>query len=650
MRVAHTLPNGRRGRLVVGLVGLALIAALQARPACAQPSAARVRANADWIAANADREDMVRVPMRDGIRLNATMLYPKGKDRRTLPTVLIFFPYLIEGPIHGGLFNGFIRSFLENGYAVMIENVRGRYFSEGTYTYLGGSGNDGYDTIDWISKQSWSNGKVGTIGCSSSAEEQHRMLATHHPAHAAAVPMGSGAGIGRVGKYNEMGNFYRGGIVQNFWFSWYYGAGYKYHPTWPKELTREQMLAVNRFWNMEPELMHPANLDSAIWTLPLNKIMHNLGAMPSDLDEFVNRLPNDPKWKEIEFGGEGDKSGAPVLYINSWYDVSIGPNVAMFDYQTKNAATPMARDNIFMVIAPTLHCNQGQVESEHTVVGERDMGDARFDYTALVQRWFDHWLKGVDNGVTKEPKVRAYMMGANRWASYDAWPPKNIELVSYWLDSDGAANSATGNGRLSTAKPTKATNDAFVYDPMHPVPSLGGQSCCFAVLPGGAFDQAGLEMRNDILVYTTPPLKEAVNVAGNIEISLYLSSNVKDTDLMVKLVDVGPDGRAYNLDEGAQRARWREGWEKPVFMEQGKVYKVEIPPLVTSNSFGVGHRIRLEISSSSFPHFERNLNTGGNNYDEKDGVVARNQIHHGPQYPSRIVIPVVKAAMPASAQ
>jgi putative CocE/NonD family hydrolase len=225
-----------------------------------------------------------------------------------------------------------------------------------------------------------------------------------------------------------------------------------------------------------------------------------------------------------------------------------------------------------------------------------------------------------------------------------------VELVSYYLDSDGAANSRVGNGRLVAGKPPKAGSDVFTYDPMHPVPSVGGQSCCFAVLPGGSFDQGSVEMRNDVLVYTTPPLTEAVDVAGNIEVSLYLSSDVKDTDLMVKLVDVDPQGRAWNLDEGVQRVRWREGYEKPVFMEAGKVYKVDVPPLVTSNSFGAGHRIRLEITSSSFPHFERNLNTGGNNYDEKDGVVARNRIHHGPAYPSRIVLPIVKQSSASSSR
>ena len=622
------------------LLALAALAA-PLHTAAPQNYPQRTTAAVDYILTHADREDMIRVPMRDGIRLSATILFPHDRPRQHLPAVLIFIPYLTEGVIRGGLFGPFIRSFIENGYAVVIENVRGRFFSEGEFAYLVGSGKDGYDTIDWISKQPWSNGKVGTIGCSSSAEEQHKMNAAQHPAHAAAVPMGSGAGIGKVGPYNEMGNFYRGGVMQPWWFSWYFRYGHTYHPTWPAKLTREQMLRVSKFWNMDPELNPAMNLDSAIWTLPLNRIPEVLGGMPGDIDDFINRLPNDPRWKETDFGNEGDRSGAPTLYINSWYDLSIGPNAAMFEYQTKNAANQKARDNMFMAISPVLHCRQGQMETEHTVIGQRDMGDARFDFIGLVQRWFDHWLKGADNGVTSEPKVRAYMMGAaNQWKTYDTWPPKNVELVPYYLESDGHANGSDGSGRLVTAKPAKAASDGFAYDPMHPVPSLGGQGC--GRCPDGAFDQATIERRNDVLVYTSAPLAERLDVAGNIEVSLYLSSDVKDTDVSVKLIDLGPDGKAWNLDEGIQRVRWREGYDHPVFMEAGKVYKVNIPPLVTANAFGTGHRIRIEVSSSSFPHFERNLNTGGNNYDEKDGVVAHNVIHHAPAYLSRIVVPVVR--------
>ncbi len=360
-------------------------------------------------------------------------------------------------------------------------------------------------------------------------------------------------------------------------------------------------------------------VENVVWTLPLTNIMPRLGAAPSDWDDFLRRQPNDPRWKKVDFGGEGDRNSAPALYINSWYDLSIGPNAAMFQYQTANAATPVARDNTFMVITPTPHCEEGRIETEHTVTGERDVGDARFDYVGLVQGWYDHFLKGEENGITKQPKVRAYMMGANEWRSYDTWPPKQVQYLPFYLAGAGKANSATGDGRLSTTKPGGEGSDAFLYDPLHPVPSLGGSICCFSpTFTGGSYDQSHIEMRNDVLVYTSEPLKKTLELAGPVSVSLFLSSDRKDTDLTIKLLDVYPDGRAYNLDENIERVRWRDGWDKPVFMEPDKVYKVDIGPLQTSNAFLPGHRIRVEISSSNFPRFDRNLNTGGNNYDEKD--------------------------------
>jgi hypothetical protein len=607
----------------------------------AQDNARRTADALAYIAAHADREEKVMIPMRDGIRLSALILFPKDRPRKDLPAVLFRSPYLIEpGEVHR--FAVYLRSFLENGYAAAIQNVRGRYFSEGTYTYLIGSGKDGYDTVEWIARQAWSNGKVGTLGCSSTAEEQHKLNGSQPPGLAATVPMGSGAGIGRVGPYNEMGNFYRGGVVQGFWFSWYYEAAYTYRPSFPPSLSRETLIRLGRFWNLQPESMPPSGIDRLIWTLPINRVMERIGAAPSDMDDFVSRLPNDPKWKTVDFGGEGDRFGAPMLMINSWYDVSIGPNVSLYEYESRNAANQRARDNMFMVIAPTTHCEQGTVESEHTIIGELDMGDARFDYVGLVQKWFDHFLKGLDNGITRQPKVRAYMMGANRWRTYDSWPPAEARCVDYYLDSDGSANSRTGNGRLVMARPTRDGGDSFAYDPMHPVQSLGGSICCFSPsFQGGAFDQSDIETRDDVLVYSSPSLEKSVEIAGPVKVTLYLSSDAKDTDLTVKLLDVYPDGKAYNLDESIQRVRWRDGWEKPVFMERGRVYKVDVGPLVTSNAFLPGHHIRIEVSSSNFPRFERNLNTGGNNFDEEDAVVAHNTIHHAPAYPSVVVLPVL---------
>jgi putative CocE/NonD family hydrolase len=235
-------------------------------------------------------------------------------------------------------------------------------------------------------------------------------------------------------------------------------------------------------------------------------------------------------------------------------------------------------------------------------------------------------------------------MGSNKWQTSETWPPSNAKMETFFLQSGGEANSLFGDGKLSSRKPGQQDNaDAFTYDPMNPVASYGGNVCCTGnAVKGGSFDQQIMETRNDILVYTTDPLKEGVEVTGSIETTLYVSSDVKDTDFTVKLIDVYPDGSAYNLDETIQRVRFREGYNKELFMEEGKIYKVDLTPMSTSNYFNEGHRIRIEISSSNFPRFARNMNTGGNNFDEKEGVVAHNKVHHSNEYPSQIRIPIVK--------
>jgi hypothetical protein len=217
-------------------------------------------------------------------------------------------------------------------------------------------------------------------------------------------------------------------------------------------------------------------------------------------------------------------------------------------------------------------------------------------------------------------------------------------MVTYYLDSDGGANTLHGDGRLVTPGASAHDSpDAFTYDPLNPVMSYGGNVCCTGgAIDAGAFDQQEREERRDVLVYTSEPLTEGIEVSGSIEVTLHVSSDVKDTDFTVKLLDVYPDGRAYNLDESIQRMRYREGYDKEVFMEDGEIYEVQIGPLSTSNYFARGHRIRIEVSSSNFPRFTRNLNTGGRNYDEAEGVIAHSQVHHSRQYPSRIRVPVVR--------
>jgi putative CocE/NonD family hydrolase len=321
----------------------------------------------------------------------------------------------------------------------------------------------------------------------------------------------------------------------------------------------------------------------------------------------------------------------------------VGPNLAAYNY-VRRTARPEIANQQYAVIAPVLHCSYKRA-MEDTIVGERSMGDARLDYDALTWGWFDHFLKGENNGVLeKMPKVRYFTMGSNQWQSSDTWPPAGAETMRLYLSSNGKANSLFGDGALMPTETASDKPDGFTYDPMNPVPSYGGNVCCTGnAVQGGAFDQRKLESRADILVYSSDPLKEGIEVSGPVEATLYVSSDVKDTDVTVKLIDVAPDGTAYNLDETIQRLRYREGYDKPpVWMEPGKVYKVVLQPMTTSNYFAEGHRIRIEVSGSNFPRFDRNMNTGGNNWDEEKGVAAHTSIHHSPQYPSNVALSVVR--------
>jgi len=357
---------------------------------------------------------------------------------------------------------------------------------------------------------------------------------------------------------------------------------------------------------------------------------------------MIRRTPNDPAWYKGGLWHDDMTVNVPGLWFMSWYDVSVGPNLAAYNYVRKNAR-PEIGNQQYAVIAPTLHCGYKRA-TENTVVGERSMGDARLDYDALTYGWFDYFLKGEDNHILEKlPKVRYFTMGINKWQTSDTWPPQGAQPVTFYLASGGHANTLNGDGALVSAPAAQDKPDSFIYDPINPVPSYGGNVCCTGnAVSGGAFDQREMEARNDILVYTTEPFKQGTEVSGPLNVTLYVSSDAKDTDFTVKVMDVYPDGPAYNLDESIQRARYREGYEKPpVWMEPGRVYKLTFQPLTTSNYFPAGHRLRIEVSSSNFPRFDRNLNTGGNNYDEDKGVVAHNGVHHSREYPSEITISVV---------
>ncbi|WP_373521945.1 CocE/NonD family hydrolase [Aquiflexum sp.] len=589
-------------------------------------------------------DQKVMMPMRDGVRL-ATDIY-RPKTNNPVPIIFSRTPYNFNSYRDGELVTRTMQSALEavqKGYAYVVQNERGRFFSEGEWDILGTPLTDGYDAFTWMADQKWSNGKIGTIGCSSTAEWQMAVASLNHPAHAAMVPQGFGAGVGRIGDFYEQGNWYRGGAGQMLFTAWLYGTQHDpMAPKLPEGISQEDLLRLQKFYDMAPRYPR-VDWKEALSHLPVQDIIRNVDGPKGIYEEMITRKPNDPKWYEGGLFHDDMEFEKPAFWFVSWYDVASSPNLAMYNHIRENAKDPKIRDNQYLVIAPTLHCSFTRA-TENTIVGERSMGDARLPYNDMTYAWFDYWLKGEANKVTEEMhKVTYFTMGANKWQYSDTWPPKEAQMVTYFLDSKGNANSRLGDGKLSTSRPSKDNPDTFQYDPMDPLTSYGGNVCCTGnAVQGGSFDQQEIELRKDILVYTSEALPEGIEISGFIESKLYLSSDVKDTDLTIKLIDVYPDGTAYNLDETIQRVRYREGYEKEVFMENGKVYEVNMTPMSTSNYFEKGHKIRIEVSSSNFPRFDRNLNTGGNNYDEAEGVVATNAIHHSRKYPSSVSLPVVK--------
>ncbi len=590
-------------------------------------------------------DQKVMMPMRDGIRLATDIYRPKTTEK--VPIIFSRTPYNFNSWEDGEQRTRTAQRAYEavkRGYAYVVQNERGRYFSEGEWDILGTPLTDGYDAFSWMKDQDWSNGKVGTLGCSSTAEWQMAVAALDHPSHAAMVSQSYGAGVGRVGEFFEQGNWYRGGVEQLLFFSWLYGVEHdKFKPRIPVGATQEDLIRISRFYDLAPENPR-VDMSEALKHLPIKDILQNINGKREVFDKMVVRKPNDEDWYKGGLYHDNMDFGVPSFWFASWYDVSISPNLALYNHVRKNAKDPEVRDNQYLVIAPVLHCSYTRA-TENTIVGERSVGDARLNYDAQIYSWFDLWLKGEQNDFKENtPRVQYYTMGSNKWQSSETWPPSNAKMETFFLQSRGEANSLFGDGKLISKNPGEQDNaDAFTYDPMNPVTSYGGNVCCTGnAVKGGSFDQQVMETRNDILVYTTDPLKEGVEVTGSVETMLYVSSDVKDTDFTVKLIDVYPDGSAYNLDETIQRVRFREGYDKELFMEKGKIYKVDLTPMSTSNYFKEGHRIRIEISSSNFPRFARNMNTGGNNFDEKEGVVAHNKVHHSNEYPSQIRMPIVK--------
>jgi uncharacterized protein len=600
-------------------------------------------------------EKEIFVPMRDGIRLSTDVLLPKGAPGK-LPTVLVRTPY-DKDTLEPLVSFGWTEFFLRHGYAVVVQNERGLAFSEGSFTgFLQGASSDGYDTVEWIAKQSWSNGKVGTIGCSSSAEQQWPMAASHPPGHAAMIPISAGMAVGDVPGNATQGAMYRGGVPMiGLWPFWYANIARTERLVLPADSSQEQRVRLRtskppiRNWS-DMSFFDPKSENGLrqLKHLPSQEILRNAGVALTPLDHYWSWTPADARWKAVERIGIGAKPRVPALQVESWHDQAVGEATRLFKY-LQDLGTP----NQYLIIGAGPHCTSmsegladesakrtawGITRLSHLKFGDLEIGDARYGgldrgYSKLFLDWFGYWLNGQQGRLTQMPKVQLYVMGKG-WIAGDQWPLKETRFTKYFLSANRA--SPQRMSMLSTSRPSGDQQDSYLYDPGSPAPSLG-----LGDWDMNAFDQRPVEARKDVRVYSTPPLEKRVTIAGPIEVVLYVSSSAKDTDFMVKLVDVYPDGKAINLSEDAFRVRYREGFDKKVLMQSGQVYKITLPNMVTAVRFAKGHQIRLDISSSSFPFYERNLNTGGNNYDEARWVVAENSVHLGSRYPSHVILPVL---------
>jgi putative CocE/NonD family hydrolase len=535
----------------------------------------------------------ITVPMRDGVRLSANVFRPEEAGR--FPTILVRTPYG-----KGRDFTAHYQTFVEHGYAVMVEDVRGRYGSEGVFRPLEQEPADGDDTLNWIARQAWSDGKVGMMGGSYLGIAQWKVAALNNPHLKAIFPVVSGCDDYRDRFYSTGGAMKLGSRL--LWMSENLRAP-RYHPDFSKFV------------------LH----------LPLRTADVAATGQTSEMfQEALDHPTFDSFWKSISTREHLDKIRVPVFSVGGWFDNFVEGDLDAYQVLSKNSGV----DRI--LIGPWPH------NMSIKFAGVDFGADSFVPLRGLQMQWFDQFLKGQDTPLLSKPPVRIFVMGVNRWRDEREWPPR-ARLKWFYLESRGHANSLAGDGKLDSRGPGARAADRFVFDPRDPVPTMGGAICCNPkVFPWGPMDQRAVEKRPDVLVYTTAPLKSDVEVIGPVRVVLYAATSARDTDFTAKLVDVFPDGRAQNLTDGILRLRYRKSLEKAQLIRPGEIAKLTIDAGVTGNVFQKGHRIRMEISSSNFPRFDRNPNTGGSIADETQLRQASQTIYHDAEHPSHVLLPVTQ--------
>lgn len=569
-------------------------------------------------------EKNVPAKMRDGTTLHADVYRPDAPGR--FPVILLRLPY----GKHMAADFGDHEFFPARGYVVVIQDGRGRFESEGTYYPLIDEPFDGYDTVEWAASLPYANGLVGTQGQSYLGATQYLLAPTRPPHLRCAFPVSAAADFHQSWVYHTGGAFSLGWQIPYAIFlarNTIDRLGVK-EELWPK--IRPDLLRGINFGNpLTPE---------AYKRLPLMYWAELLKNVAPYMREYLTHPEDGPYWWAVNIERQHRNINIPMYHVSSWYDIFLRDALVHFNGLRSRAMTPEARGGQRLLLGPWAHLFPYTTPTTGGT-GDIDFGPNAFmDLHDTQLRWFDYWLKGIDNGMMEEAPIRLFVMGTNQWRDEYEWPLARTRYTPCYLRSGGKANSLHGDGTLSFEPPAEEPADHYRYDPADPVPTCGGNTL---IIPVGVKDQREIEARRDVLVYTGDLLEKPVEVTGPIKVVLYASSSAPDTDFTAKLVDVRPDGYAQNIADGIIRARYRESAMTPKRITKGEVVEFTIDLWATSHVFLPGHRLRVEVASSNFPRFDRNLNTGGDQATETRWEVADQTVFHEQQFRSHILLPVI---------
>src|ERR1051325_338613 len=549
----------------------------------------------------------VRVKMRDGVMLAADVYRPVSDEK--FPVLLQRTPYNRAGEIH------MANELASHGYVVVIQDTRGRYASGGEFYPFRNESADGYDTVEWAAKLEQSNGKVGMFGGSYVGATQ-MLAAMAAPPHLVAIF-----------PYVTASEYYDGWTYQNgAWMQWFSSS-------WTSGLAVDTLRRQADSAQAPKEWVNQLPLqDYTILKAPATS------SLAPYFRDWLSHERDDSYWQQWRVSDYYSRMTVMGLHAGGWHDLFLKGSIKNYTGLQKEAGTAEARANQRLIIGPWAHAPT----SAEGKIGDVTFGkDAVLQYTSIALKWFDYSLKGIKNEYASGAPVRLFIMGDNVWRDEQEFPLARTRYTKYYLHSTKGANSVTGDGMLSVTAPATETKDQFDYDPQNPVRTIGGRLCCGQAIPPGPADQRPNESRSDVLVFSTPRLTEDTEVTGFITLELYVSTSPVDTAFTALLVDVDESGYARFLTDGIVRARYRESTKQASLITPGKIYRYTIDLWTTANVFKAGHRIRLNISSSNFPRFNRNLNTGEDIINSTRSVAAHQTIYHDREHPSALILPMI---------